>query len=445
MAKEYDAIIVGCGIVGLFVAYEAYRIGLSVLVLDREPEPGFGASRRHAGVIHVVQPPFGSMKSVLALEGNREYDEICRKLGVPFKRLSAILVARTFSELLFSFFVYLYLKARGYPVRWASGRELRRREPLLNRRTKGGIIVGNYGVIDSFALVYNLYDALRGAGVNFRLNCMVIGIEADDRVLVRTTCGDFVGRFLVNAAGLYADEVARMVGIGVEIKPAKGVMAVYAGRGINNIITAVPIRPHPRTKGGAIVPTPYGTIIVGPTFSEAEDKEDFSVDAENLEALRSKFEGLLEGGFEGFISVKVYAGNRALSPTGDFLVKKRGNLIHIIGTESPALTAAPAIAKMVVKLMGYEVKYVKDLNPPKPYEKLGRVVCPCRGITEGEVREAVRRGSRTLDGVMGRLGIGMGPCQGSRCVADIIRIMAEELRVRPNELTKFGEGSWLVL
>lgn len=73
------------------------------------------------------------------------------------------------------------------------------------------------------------------------------------------------------------------------------------------------------------------------------------------------------------------------------------------------------------------------------------MVCPCRGVTECEIREAVRRGSRTLDGVMARFGIGMGPCQASRCMADIAKIMASELGIEPNKITKFGGDSWLVL
>jgi len=444
VVQNYDVVVVGCGVVGLLVAYESYRIGLSVLVVDKELEPGFGVSRRHAGVLHVIQLPFNSLKSSLALEGNREYDEICRKLGVPLRRLNTIIAATSIFELAISFLAYLYLRAKGYPVVWIPGKELRRMEPSLSRKVRGGLLVKNYGVIDSFALIYNLFDALREAGVEFRLGCRVVGIEPNGGVLVKTSCGEFRGRFLVNAAGLYADEIASMTGLDYRIKPAKGVMAVYSGMSLNNIIAPLPIRPHPRTKGGAIIPTTYGTVVVGPSFSEAEDKEDVSVDRESLHLLSSKFERLLEEGFTKLIPVKAYAGNRPLSPTGDFMFVRRGNVIHIIGAESPALTAAPAIAKRVLRMLGYELNYVRDVERPRPYKKGGRVVCPCGGITEEEVREAVRRGSRTLDGVLMRLKIGMGPCQGSRCIADVIKIIAEELGVKPNELTKFGGGSWLV-
>jgi len=445
MDVRYDVIVVGSGVVGLFVAYEAYRVGLSVLVIDKEVEPGFGVSRRHAGVIHVLQPPFGSLKSVLALEGNKEYDNVAKKLGVPFVRLNTILVATSLPEFLASFVIYLYLKAKGYPVRWVSGRWLRKGEPSLSRRVKGGIVVANYGVIDSFSLIYSLYDALKDSGVDFRLGCRVVDVKEADGVVVETTCGNFVGKCLVNAAGLYADEIAKMSGLDVEIKPGKGVMAVFAGLKLSNIITPIPLRTHPRTKGGAIIPTVYGTVIVGPSFAEVEEKEDFSVESESFELLKAKFERLIEGGFSKLIPVKVYAGNRPLSPTGDFIIERKGNIVHVLGAESPAFTAAPAIAKRVLKLMGVELNYVRDVERPRPYRKGGRVVCPCRGVTEEEVREAVRRGSKTLDGVMFRLGIGMGPCQGSRCMAEVIKIISEELGVKPSEVTKFGEGSWLVL
>lgn len=98
--------------------------------------------------------------------------------------------------------------------------------------------------------------------------------EQNNGVVVTTKCGEFRGKYGVNAGGLYADELARQVGIDVKITPGKGVMAVFHGRVINAIYAPLTLRQHPRTKGGAIIPI-YCNILIGPNLTNAESKDDF--------------------------------------------------------------------------------------------------------------------------------------------------------------------------
>jgi glycerol-3-phosphate dehydrogenase len=237
------------------------------------------------------------------------------------------------------------------------------------------------------------------------------------------------------------------LGIDIEITPGKGVMAVFHGKEVGAILAPLTLRPHPRTKGGAVIPTVYGTILFGPNLTEAIDKEDVASSQADFEMLIEKFAKYVKD-FERLTPVKLYVGNRPLSPTGDVIIKSTRRTVHVLGTESPTFTGAPALAEDVVKTLeslGLPKRELRSLSPPKPYLKCGRVVCPCRGVTECEIREAVRRGSRTLDGIMARFGMGMGPCQGSRCIPEVLKIMSEELGVEPREITKFGGESWLVL
>jgi glycerol-3-phosphate dehydrogenase len=440
----FDVVVIGSGVEGLFTSFELARRGFSVAVVDRHPEPGWGVSRRHAGVLHVIQLPFSSYKSRLARRGNPKYVEICRWLGVACREVPALLAVDSWWKLPVVLAAFLYLRLHGVDARPCLGCRRYRRD----FRFAAAVLVRGYKVVDSFGLIYRLYDALREAGVRFYLGCRVEHIEERaDGVAVRTSCGELSARYAVNAGGLYADEIARGLGIDVDIAPGKGVMAVFHGREVEAILAPLTLRPHPRTKGGAIIPTAYGTILIGPNLTDARDKEDFSTSVEDFELLVKKFGKYLRD-FEGLTPVKVFAGNRPLSPTGDVMVKTTGRTVHVLGTESPAFTGAPALADDVVKALeglGLPRREPKELPPPKPYTKCGRVVCLCRGVTECEIREAVRRGSRTLDGVMARFGMGMGPCQGSRCVAEVLKIVSEELGVEPREVTKFGGGSWLVL
>ncbi len=440
----FDVVVIGSGVVGLFVSLELARRGFSVAVVDRHPEPGWGVSRRHAGVLHVIQLPFSSYKSRLARRGNPKYIEICRWLGVEYKEVPALLAVDSWWKLPVVLAAFLYLRLHGIDASLC----LRCREYKRDFKFAAAVLVRGYKVVDSFGLMYRLYDALREAGVRFFLGCRVDHVEEGaNGVVVRTSCGELPAMYLVNAGGLYADEIAKELGVGVDITPGKGVMAVFHGRGVRAILAPLTLRPHPRTKGGAIIPTIYGTVLFGPNLTDARDKEDFSTSREDFELLVEKF-GKYFRDFENLTPVKIFAGNRPLSPTGDVVVKSTGRTVHILGTESPAFTGAPALAEDVIKTLeglGLPKREPKELPPPKPYAKCGRVVCFCRGVAECEIREAVRRGSRTLDGVMARFGMGMGPCQGSRCMAEVLKIMSEELGVEPREVTKFGGGSWLVL
>jgi len=440
----FDVVVIGGGVVGLFVSFELARRGFSVAVVDRYPEPGWGVSKRHAGVLHVIQLPFSSYKSRLARRGNPKYVEICRWLGVECREVPALLAVDSWWKLPVVLAAFLYLRLHGIDAALC----LRCRGYRRDFKFATAVLVRGYKVVDSFGLLYRLYDALREAGVRFFFGCRVDHVEegAGD-VVVRTSCGELLARYLVNAGGLYADEIARKLGVNVDIAPGKGVMAVFHGREVGAILAPLTLRPHPRTKGGAVIPTVYGTVLFGPNLTEARDKEDFSTGKEDFELLVKRF-GKYFRNFENLTPVKIFAGNRPLSPTGDVVVKSTGRAVHILGTESPAFTGAPALAEDVVKALeglGLPKREPEELPPPKPYPKCGKVVCFCRGVTECEIREAVRRGSRTLDGVMARHGMGMGPCQGSRCMAEVLKVMSEELGVEPRNITKFGGGSWLVL
>ncbi|GGP19765.1 glycerol-3-phosphate dehydrogenase [Thermocladium modestius] len=459
---SYDVVIVGAGVVGLFTAYELAHSEARVLVIDREEEPGFGVSKGHAGVIHVVQPPFNSMRSRLAVDGNRLYDELATKLKFTLIRTGALLVARSPLQLLAVPVVWLALAAiygrRGFKVSMLGPRGLRREEPNVNGLA--AVKVDGYGIVNSFELVSQLYHFCRLNGVEFSLGTEVRGVKPmGDYIAVETDKGVFRSRFLINAAGLWSAELAGITGDGGRMEFGKGAMLVFWGRQTKNIIAPLQLRPNPRTKGGAIVPTALGTTIWGPNLSPG-GRDDASVTEEDARALLGKFGPLMRS--IDSIPIKAYAGVRPVFEDGDFHVVRSGRderVIHLLGIESPGLTAAPAIARRVVSMLrdsGLSIKEkagVRDVDPVIPAKELIRrgsaveggdeVICPCMGVTRLDVREAIRRGARTLDGVAFRTGLGMGICQGA-CLGRAIRVIAEELGVDPVKLTKKGGDSWLV-
>ena len=350
-----DVAIIGAGIVGLTIAYRLSKLNERVLVIDKDTAPGKGITSGQANVIHVIQLPFGSLKSKLARKGNAMYDDLCRELGVKLNRVPSLLVVRGWLRLPILFFVYLYLKLelRGqFKIQLMGGGKLRMIEPLLAERISGGIVVNGYGTVDVQSLVLKLKGAAEERGVVFRFGHELTSCRRDgESSLLETTGGDVKAVFVVNAAGLYADDVARMLGRDLgKLQPGLGVMAVYSGLDLRAIVAPLPLSVGSRTKGGAIIPATDGTTIIGPTLRVARSKEERQYTEEDLALLRSKFRPLLKD--EGKL-VRVYTGVRPLSPTRDFIINFDGTTksIDLVGIESPGLTAAPAIAEMVVAMI----------------------------------------------------------------------------------------------
>ncbi len=347
----FDVAIVGAGVVGLAIAYSLSKLGKRVTVIEKEANAGMGVTAGQAGVIHVVQLPFGSLKSKLARKGNTMYDGLCQELGVKLSRMPALLVVRGWSKLPALLVAHLYLKLglRGqFRTQLMRGKNLRKMEPQLAWDVSAGVVVHGYGSVDTQSLVSKLRSASEKLGASFMFGSELKEAEIGERAtLLKTSRGEVKARFVVNAAGLNSDDVSRILGkdLGTH-EPGLGVMAVYSGLELRCIIAPLPISVGSRTKGGAIIPATDGTTIIGPTLRMTGSKGDKAYTEEDVDTLRRKFGPLLNG--EGRL-VRIYTGIRPLSPTRDFIIDidRARRLINLVGIESPGLTAAPAIAEII--------------------------------------------------------------------------------------------------
>jgi len=464
--KEYDVVIIGAGIIGLFIAYYLSKTNVRTLVIEKEVEPGFGVSKGHAGVIHVIQLPFKSLRSRLALEGNRKYQKIVNELGVEFRRVNTILVAINPLHLILLPILYLYLKRglRGrYNIKILFSRDkIRKYEPNISRRVYGGILIEGYGIIDSFDLVYSLYRYSSLNGVEFRFGYKVVDICSDDDfIVVYTDDGKkFYTRYLINAAGLYADEIANKIGDEIKYEYGKGVMIVFLEKISKNILAPIYLKPDPKTKGGAIIPTIDGKSIWGPNLKIVNDKRDNSVHEEDIKIIRKKFMKIIE--IKPSKIIKAYAGVRPIPEGDDFIIrysKKNNRIIHVAGIESPGLTAAPAIAETVLDMLrkaglNYENKeclmYSKTIYSKRlilSEYKLGKgdyIISPYSKVSRDDVRKAVKDGVKTLQGLTFRLKLGFDEEQYTPFIWMGIKALAEELGVTPDKITLRGGKSWMV-
>lgn len=463
--RAHDVAIIGAGVVGLFIAYHLSKYDVDVVMVEKEAEPGFGVSKGHAGVLHVVQLPLKSTKSALCLQGNRMYDAVAAELKVKLWRLPALLVARSFGQLLIMPLIYavlrLYYGAKGFDVSVVNGAELRALEP--NVIGYAAIRISGYGVIDSFDLVYKLHDVSRSRGVKFLFNTEVVGIEIEpDCVVLRTNRGPVKSKFLVNAAGLESDRIANLSGAEESLVTKRGAMLVFEGLQVRSVVAPLQLVRGGETKGGGIIPTVWGRTIWGPNLARGGSRDDKGVYPEDVEVLTARFGGIVRS--RGRL-LKAYAGVRPSHVRGDFVIAyspKTFRIVNLVGVESPGFTAAPAIAVIVLNMLkraGLDLELKTGLRDPefprKTRELLqvdptavkgprGIVVCPCMSVSLADIEEAVRAGSRTLDGVMFRTGLGMGSCQGQHCLGRAIIEVLRLTGLNPEALVKGSEGSWLV-
>ncbi len=468
-----DVVIVGGGVVGCSIARELSKYKVDVVVVEKEVDFCQGASKGCSGIIHPFVTPFNSLKGKLCVEGNKLMDKLTEELDVPFNRCGLLFVSLNRKETFFLFLVYLVMKWRGIQVKFLNKRELRKVEPNLTNKAKCALLFPSGGVISPYELTFALIENAQKNGVKTLLGTKVeeVLVENGEVKGIKTNKGVIETSYVVNAAGLYSDEVAETAGVrNFKIVPRKGCMIVFDKklRGYyRHYVAEAKIKQDPRTKGGGALLTVEGNPLWGPNLKETGSKEDTSVSRKDIEEIINTYNVL----FPDFPLkiITCFAGVRAASEKGDFVIErtKVKGFINVAGIQSPGLTAAPAIAKMVTELLrkeGLKLErkgsfnpYRKRINkltdyPPEEQDKMikenpgyGRIICRCEQVTEAEVVEAIKRGAKTLDGVKFRTRAGMGRCQGSFCTPKILEILSRELKIPVKKITKKGGKSLILL
>ena len=483
LPEEADIVVIGGGIVGCAIARELSRYNTKVVLVEKNPDLSWGTTKANLGMIHAFVLPIQSLKGKLCLKGNAMYDKLANDLNIKFKRPGLLLVALTLKENFYRLAVYIWAKIHKIPVQWVSKGKLKKMEPNLTPKAKGGILFPTAGIVSPYEVTLALAENAITNGVKIAVNTEVIDIIVENNQVreVITNRGVIKTKFVINAAGLYADKIAEMVGEDTfTIRPHAGTILIFDKKlqgHYNHIITRIPLKVDPRTKGGGAAITVDGNPIWGPNFRENYDKENYSTEKEDIELVFKKFSELLPKISKRDI-ISFFTGLRAVAELksksnknekeSDFIIgpTKIKGFINVAGIQSPGLTAAPAIAEMVVEILrneGAKLIPKKTFNPVRPTNprfselslpqmdemikkdaKYGNIVCRCEKVTEAEIVEAIRKGATTIDGIKFRTRAGMGRCQGSFCLPRILKILSRELKTTPEKITKRGGNSYIV-
>ncbi|MBI4411113.1 MAG: NAD(P)/FAD-dependent oxidoreductase [Deltaproteobacteria bacterium] len=470
-SSRYDVAIVGGGVVGCAIARELSRFELKTVVIEKEAEVGFGTTKSNSGIIHAGhQSPAGTLKGTLEVRGNRMYDRLCEELGFGFSRIGELVVAMVPEDLAVLDELKKLGESRGVPGLeiWDKAR-LHREEPNLAKNLLGALYAPTAGVINPYEFVFSLIESALANGVTLEIDSPVEKIDTDNHGLtLHTPHKSIQSRFVLNCAGVFADRIAQMAGVGdFSIRPRKGEEYMLDKRLKGLVRRLIFPVPQKTTKGTLIIPTFDGTIMVGPTACDVDDREDLATTYEGSDEIFNFVRRLCPSIGERD-TITEFAGLRAVSSTNDFIIgpTKIKGFINVAGIQSPGLTASPAIAEYVVEILKKEglslipkknflthvkgparfalqhLEAQKELIQKDP--RFARVICRCELVTEAEIHEAIDHGARTLDGIKFRSRAGMGRCQGGFCTSRCIDILSKRLNCPPTAITKRGGGSWVI-
>ena len=471
-----DVAVIGAGVVGALIARELSRYQLDVCMLEKADDVAMGTSKANSAIVHAgfdCQP--GSVMAKMNVRGNAMMDQLTRELSVPFKRNGSMVLA--FGEEDAGTLQILLDRGiqNGVPgVEIVSGDRARELEPNISGNVTAALVAPSGGIVCPYELTIAAAGNAMDNGVRLYTGFEVVSADFADGVwTLVSAAGDQVqARYVINAAGLFSDRVAALLGdTEYHLFPRRGEYLLLdrdQGQMVSHTIFQCP---SAMGKGILVTPTVDGNLLLGPTSENREDREDTATTAEGLATVaRLAAKSVPSVNLRAVITS--FTGLRSCSPGHDFVIessKNRPQLVEITGIESPGLSSAPAIAEYAVGLlkeMGLPLHEKADFNPirrpiPRFREmdiqqrraliqedaRFGQIICRCETVTEGEIVRALHQNppAHDLDGVKRRTRTGMGRCNGGFCTPQAVEIIARELGIPVEQVTKCGGDSQLLV
>jgi glycerol-3-phosphate dehydrogenase len=488
MQENYDIIIVGAGITGAMVARFLSRYEQRILLIEKTSDLCTGATSANSALIHGGYDALpGTLKAEMNTKANPMWDQLSAELGFGFRRCGTYVVAVGEDELSRLQELRERAEANAVPVEIVSADVVKKAEPRINPDVSGALFCPAGGICDPWGVTIAAAENAVMNGVEFwsetEFTDFIFAPEGEVNLPrringIKTNKGDIGCRWVVNAAGLYADEVMHKAGVRPEftITPRRGEYFVLDRTRvqINTVLFPVPSR---ISKGIVIATTMHGNAVLGPNAQEIDDKEDVAVTAEGMKLVWDGIEKLIPGLSQRDI-IAVFAGLRpggnapCANPDVDYhkdfvieIPQQVQGLVNLGGIESPGLTAAPAIALRVIDLLtaaGENLEKKQDWNPVRPARPVfrhlshaeqaalvsknpayGRVICRCENVTEGEIIAEIHAPipAKTYDAIKRRTWLGTGRCLGGFDMPRVVEILARELGQDTLAISKKGPGS----
>lgn len=467
----FDVAIIGAGVVGGMIARKLSSYRLKVCILEKENDVAMGATKANSAIVHAgFDAKEGSLKALLNVRGSEMMPQVTSELGVKYINNGSLVIG--FNEEDEKTIKELYERGVKNGVK---NLEIIYKDKIieLEPNISGNVSCALYAPTGAIVCPYELAVAAIGNamdnGAELKTDFEVVEIKKnEDFFEIKSDNSSVKAKYVINAAGLYSDDVSVMVGdSSPEITPRRGEY-ILLDRECGNLVSHTIFRtPSKMGKGILVSPTVDGNLLLGPTSVNIEDKEDNSTTAEGFAHIIKEASENIDGIPFGK-TITSFCGLRAVGNTGDFIINSpTDGFINAAGIESPGLSASPAIAEYITDMLEKQGLVLLADENYNPYRKAmhrfremsidekneiikkdssyGKIVCRCETVTEGEILEAIRTNPRPtdLDGVKRRTRAQMGRCQGGFCGPQIVELLARELNVPYEKITKFGGTSYI--
>ena len=468
-----DVVIIGAGVTGASVAYNLSKYAGDFLVVEKHSDVCEETSKANSGICHGgydAKP--GSMKAKMNVEGNHMMSELSKELSFPYQQIGTLVLCHKeedFDKLQALYDQGIENGVGGMKIIY--NEEILDLEPNVEKDVYAALLCEEAGIVDPFMMNIAYAEGSNLNGVEYKFDTEITSIEKiDDHYVLTSQDGEKIEtRAVVNAAGLYSDAIHNQLlndnKFDVRARRGEYLLLDKATRGfVNHVLFNLPTE---KGKGILVTPTIDGNTLIGPTSDFVDDKADTVTTQERIEEVIEKVEDTVENVPVRQV-ITSFSGNRAHESGGDFILEEtQKGFFDCVGIESPGLTSAPAIGKYMANLVKESLDLAdnKEFKPgrnpiPKTSEMsteahnelikenplYGKIICRCEKVTEGEIVDAINGplGARTVDGIKRRVRATAGRCQGGFCLPSIIEIMARELGVDGEEITKKGNNSYYI-
>jgi len=387
----------------------------------------------------------GSLEATLMRRSYPLMEDFMKEVGSPFERIGGLLIAWTQEQL--DTLPSLLEKAHKNgvtDVHLINKEEVYQREPHLGEGALGGMVVLGEGILCTFTIPLACATQAVVNGVTLKINFQVTSISTKDDIHIISSNGEAIeARWVINAAGLYSDDINNLFGHGnFKVTPRRGELIVYDKLSrtlVNHVLLPVPTA---TTKGVLISPTIYGNVLLGPTAEDLPDKTATNTSANGLQSLLDKGKKILPELLEEEVTA-TYSGLRAATEHSDYqiAIHVEQKYICVGGIRSTGISACLGIAEYVVDLLkdgGVELRHKVEFKTikmpnigeafPRPYQNAemiaensdyGKIICRCERVTLGELKDAMESPipAKTLDALRRRTRAMQGRCQGFNCQA----------------------------
>lgn len=467
----YDVAIIGAGIVGTACAYRLSRCKLKVALLEKENDICMGSTRANSAIIHAgYDPKPGTLMAKLNVEGNPLCKEICKKLSVPLKETGSLVLAFDDEECAELQTLLERAQKNGVPgVEIWDTKKILEKEPNISKDVKAALWAPTAAIVNPWEMGLAMAETAVRNGCTLHTSFPVTSIEkAADCYTICSNGKAIRAKYVINASGVHADEVRSMVTpASYQIMPTAGeyyLLDKSEGKTVSCVVFQCPSK---KGKGILIAPTVHGNLIVGPTATLKDDRDNTANTAEGMKEIRDKaVKSVPTVNFRQ--NIRNFSGIRANSTKDDFIIEfAEKNFLDLAGIRSPGLTSAPAIAEMAAKMLfdaglqnEEKESYIDERThihfntlDAQAREELirknplyGRVICRCETVTEGEIVDAIHSPVPpcSIDGIKRRAGTGMGRCQGGFCGPRVLEILARETGAAPTEILQDADGSYIL-